>query len=160
MTRTRFFFWLGLVGSDSGSGFEVMTQTRTRVFRLWIGLGLGFWGNDSDSDSGFDTWTRTQHWYTVISQSYHIITQSWYEAILAMHIMVKGQIYLCFVYQEPIFWLAWYVVCIGRPNFINQLYHMITQSWYKAILAMQIKVKCQLSLCSNNLIDLRFCVYP
>ena len=47
MTRTRFFFWLGLVDSDSG--FKVMTRTRTRVFRLW--LGLRFWGNDSDSDS-------------------------------------------------------------------------------------------------------------
>ena len=41
MTRTRFFF-----------------LTRTRG----LGLGLGFLGYDSDS--GFDTWTRTQHWKT------------------------------------------------------------------------------------------------
>ena len=86
--------------------------------------------------------------YNVISQSYHKITSSWYEAILATQIKVKGQISLKFVLylkSQFIIWLTWNVLCIG--NLITQSYYIITPTSYKAILAIQIKVKGKISLC-------------
>ena len=83
--------------------------------------------------------------YNVISRSYHEITPSRYEAILAMQIKVKGQISFCFVSQEPIIWLTWNFVCIR--NLISLLYFIIAPNWYEAILDMQMKVKVQISLC-------------
>ena len=73
------------------------------------------------------------------------ITSSWYEAILAMQMKVKGQIFLCFVSQK---WVG-----LIEPKFCMRMgcdqtiksHKNINLIW--AILVMQMKVKGQIFLC-------------
>ena len=81
--------------------------------------------------------------WSVIRQTYVIITSSWYEAILAMQMKVKGQIFLCFVSQKPLVQLSPIFVCIWSVT--RQSNHIIKWNWYEAILVMQMKVKGQIS---------------